>query len=126
MNKYVIMIVMIVTIYMLNIYKQNEAKNKKQKCKNVIKKEIIPSVKPSLDKSQNTLLQNINDINNISDKVTLKDIKVRWSLQRDLIDYDLNQKLLSMIRHILQRINIPQHHYFIKTVCLRYRSRKTI
>ena len=61
---------MIVTIYMLYIYKQNETTNKIkiQKHKNVIKKKIIPAVKPSLDKSQNTLLQNINDINNIPDK----------------------------------------------------------
>ena len=116
MNKYVIMIVMIVTIYMLYIYKQNEARNKIQKRKKVIKKEIIQEVKPSLDKSTNVLLQNLNDINNVREKVTLKNIKIRWSLQRDLIDYDLNQKLLSMIQQILQRIQIQQHNYFIKTI----------
>ena len=116
MNKYVIMIVMIITVYMLYIYKQKAVKNKILKRKNVIKKKIVPNVKPSLDKSQNTLLKNLNDINNLNDKVTLKDIKVRWSLHRDLIDYDLNNKLLSMIQHILYRIKLPQHNYFIKTI----------
>jgi hypothetical protein len=116
MNKYVIMIVMIVTVYMLYIYKRNEAREKIQKRKKLIKKEIIPAVKPALDKSANILLHNLNDINNVSEKVTLKNIKIRWSLRRDLIDYDLNQKLLSMIQQILQRIQIQQHNYFIKTI----------
>ena len=59
-----------------------------------------------MHKSQNTLLQNINDINNISDKVTLKDIKVRWSLQRDLIDYDLNQKLLFIVMGLQPEVSV--------------------
>ena len=40
MNKYVIMIVMIVTVYMLYIYKRNEAREKIQKRKKLIKREI--------------------------------------------------------------------------------------
>ena len=60
-----------------------------------------------------TLLSNISR----ADKVVLKDVKERWSLNRNVIDTELNQQITNVIEKTLNTISyISQEKFHIKSI----------
>ena len=115
MNKYVIMVSVLVTLYMLYIYKQKEDKIKEIKPKTEPKKIKPSKCSAKFENPKHDLVKNLSDINK-TDKVTLEDIVVRWSMNRHVIDADRNNQLINMIKYILKGINVSPDDFYIHTV----------
>ena len=115
MNKYVIMVSVLVTLYMLYIYKQKEDKIKALKPKPVPKKIKPSKCSAKFENLTHDLVKNLSDINK-TEKVTLEDIVVRWSMNRHVIDDDRNKQLIDMIKYILKGLNISHENFYIHTV----------
>ena len=70
----------------------------------------------SFKKPEHRLIKLLNNISS-ADKVVLKNVTEKWSLNKNLIDNNLKQKVTDLIKKILNGINgISEEEFFIESI----------
>jgi hypothetical protein len=65
---------------------------------------------------ENNLIEALTNISS-ADKVTLKNIKEKFSLNKKVIDQKLNQKLLEIVKKVINGVGLAsENKYYIKTI----------
>ena len=78
---------------------------------------ILEKVNNLIDpKEKLTLSQTLNQISS-ADKVTLNNVTKKWTLNKDLIDVTMNDKVTKIIQKIIEGVGyFSKNNYYIKTI----------
>lgn len=96
-------IILVILVFLLTFYKLSHFSENKYENNSFVKPEH----------NLFNLLSNIS----LSSKVVLKEIKEKWSLTKQTIDSNLNEKIIQFIKKILLSINnISNYEFYIKEI----------